>query len=158
MTHAVAATLRRGVIAAALFVAVPCLAVQDALDAASVTPPPLPAILLHDQVHAKLELDANQEAIWQVLDRLDVALQGQNQSSREALRRLALSELAKASPNLVLIEAARSYGQQSVDQALQAVNNYAAGLYASLTAEQRGYVASAARFYYQQAADAVQPR
>lgn len=158
MTRSIAETFRRGVLAAVLIVAIPALAAQDAVEAADVTPPHLPAILLHEQVHAMLKLDASQEAIWQALDKLDIALQARSLSSRNSLRRVAVSELAKTLPNLVLIEAARAYGQQGVDQALQAVNNHAAGLYASLTAEQRSLVASAARSYYQQAADATQPR
>ena len=158
MTRTIAENFRRAVLAAALFAAIPGVAAQDAIDASGALPPPLPALLLNDQVHAQLRLDPDQEALWTALDRLDVELQARNRSRREALRRLALSELAKAAPNLVLVEAARAYGQQDVDSALQAVNNYAASLYASLSDEKRGLVASAARSYYQQATEAVRPR
>jgi hypothetical protein len=158
MTRTIAASFRRGVLAAALFAAIPGLAAQEAIDASGVFPLPLPALLLHDQVHAQLRLDADQEALWKVLDGLDVELQARSRSSRGALQRVALSELAKAAPNLVLVEAARAHGQQGVDSAIQAVNNYAASLYASLSAEQRSLVASAARAYYQQAAEAARAR
>ncbi len=106
--------------------------------------PPLAMVLLDDMLHAKLGLAAGQEALWLVLDAEDATLDTQMQTSRDALRALVTTELAKETPDLALIESARTTSRAAVAAAMAKVDSAAANLYANLDAQQKALVVATA--------------
>ena len=112
---------------------------------------PLAAILLDDGVHASLALDATQESAWAALDASESAAHAQMQASHAAVRTLVEAEMAKALPDLALIEAAQTEARRASGVAMQSLSTLAAAFYASLTDAQKATVVAAAQSAYRRA-------
>jgi hypothetical protein len=120
--------------------------------------PPLAAFLLDDTLHASLALSAAQESAWTALDTLDAEVHAQMQASHEAMRTLVATELAKATPDLVLIETTQTSARQAIGTAMQSLSAQAGAFYASLGDAQKATVIAAAKAAQQRSLSAPRRR
>lgn len=148
MTFPFLAPLRRAFLVLSLFALTPA-AIAQVPPGAPGGMPPLAMLLLDETIAGALSLTDDQQAAWNKLDALDRALETQVATSRETLRLVVVNELAKALPDIVLVETTRAYEQTAINATQQAVNNYALSLYSSFADNQKALLASAARAYNQ---------
>ena len=120
--------------------------------------PPLTVVLLDDVMHAKLGLSAGQEALWIVLDTDEANLDAQRRASHEAVRTLVAAEMAKAAPDLVLLETARAAAREVDGAAAKKLDADTLALYTNLGASQQAIVIEAIKAAYAQAQSRGQPR
>jgi hypothetical protein len=120
--------------------------------------PPLTMVLLDDVLHAKLGLSAGQEALWIVLDTDEANLDAQLRASHEAVRTLVAAEMAKAVPDLLLLETARAAARDADAAAAKKLDADTLALYTNLGASQQAIVIEAIKAAYAQAQSRGQPR
>ncbi len=120
--------------------------------------PPLTMVLLDDVMHAKLGLSAGQEALWIVLDTDEANLDAQLRASHEAVRTLVAAEMAKAVPDLLLLETARAAARDADAAAAKKLDADTLALYTNLGASQQAIVIEAIKAAYAQAQSRGQPR
>jgi len=139
MTRSVHQAARHVVLLAALAL-LPLAAAQAQGPGHPAGPPPLAMILLDDVLHASLGLTTAQETLWITLDTHDAGSHALRQSSHDAIDALVATELAKATPDLALIETARAAAHDTIAAAAAQVDGDALALYANLTAAQQAAV------------------
>lgn len=120
--------------------------------------PPLAAVLLADDVHSGLALNATQESAWAALDTLEANAHAQMQASHEAMKTLVAAELAKSLPDLAPIESAQASARQATGVAMQELSTQAGAFYASLTDAQKAVVVAAVQSAYQRSLAAPRRR
>jgi hypothetical protein len=150
---------RRALLAAAIIVLTPVAVAQDRPPGGPHGGlPPLAAILLADDVHASLALNATQESVWAALDTLEANVHSQMQAAHEAMKTMVAAELAKSLPDLALIESTQASAHQATAAAMQELSTQAGAFYASLTDAQKAMVVATVRAAYQRALAAPRRR
>jgi hypothetical protein len=150
---------RRAMLTAALVVLTPVAVAQDRPPGGPHGGlPPLAAILLADDVHASLALNATQESVWAALDTLEANVHSQMQAAHEAMKTLVAAELAKTLPDLALIESTQASARQTAGVAMQELSTQAGTFYASLTDAQKAVVVAVVQVAYQRALAAPRRR
>lgn len=150
---------RRAMLTAALVVLTPVAVAQDRPPGGPHGGlPPLAAVLLADTVHASLALNATQESAWMALDTLDANVHSQGLASQEAMKALVAAELAKALPDLAMIESTQASARLTAGAAMQELSAQAGAFYASLTDAQKAVVVAAVQEARQRALAAPRRR
>jgi hypothetical protein len=107
--------------------------------------PGLVGVLVNDNVHAALNLSAEQEISWTALKTAADALQTKRESTRQAMQNAIDAEFAKSSPDLLLIEDARLDTQETDLADERTLFATVSTFYQSLSSTQQAAVITAIR-------------